>query len=134
MEASIPPAQPTQKEDGQIQLKPEIAESDANPNESKQTLGPNAEKIERYQLQMMFGDRREAVISARTYFYGSEPECDRHAEIFCKCIDAVHDATGGTGLAAIKVRDKVDKVEDQVYLLYIKLKIKVRDKVDKQGP
>ncbi|KAL3068563.1 hypothetical protein niasHT_030854 [Heterodera trifolii] len=50
-----------------------------------------------------FGDRREHVVSARTYFYSGESECDRNVDIFCKCIDATAQATMGQGFTAIKI-------------------------------
>lgn len=43
------------------------------------------------------------VISARTYFYAGERECDANADIFCNCIDAVAEATNGQGFTAIKL-------------------------------
>jgi proline dehydrogenase len=49
------------------------------------------------------GDRREGVISARTYYYSGEPECDRNMEIFLGCIDAVAHSTDSAGLAAVKL-------------------------------
>uniref|UniRef100_A0A915KZZ2 Proline dehydrogenase n=1 Tax=Romanomermis culicivorax TaxID=13658 RepID=A0A915KZZ2_ROMCU len=48
-------------------------------------------------------DRRVGVISARTYTYEGEPECDRNMEIFRNCISAVTDYTGGTGFSVIKM-------------------------------
>ena len=45
----------------------------------------------------------EGVVSARTFYYESEEACDRNAENFIKCIDAVADTTQGTGFAAVKV-------------------------------
>lgn len=35
-----------------------------------------------------FGDRREGVMSARTYLYADEVKCDQHMETFLKCIKA----------------------------------------------
>ncbi|XP_021364923.1 proline dehydrogenase 1, mitochondrial-like [Mizuhopecten yessoensis] len=51
-----------------------------------------------------FGDRRNKVISARTYFYEDEANCDTNMETFLKCIDAVAGATeANTGFVAIKM-------------------------------
>lgn len=61
------------------------------------------ETRERYKPHKEFGDRRKDVVSARTYFYESEPECDRNADVFCSCIDAVAEATSGQGFMAVKV-------------------------------
>lgn len=49
-----------------------------------------------------FGDRREGVTSARTYFYADEAKCDQHMETFLNCIKA----SGGSsedGFSAIKM-------------------------------
>ncbi|XP_053466866.1 proline dehydrogenase 1, mitochondrial [Ictalurus furcatus] len=49
-----------------------------------------------------FGDRRDGVTSARTYFYADEVKCDQHMETFLKCIKA----SGGSsedGFSAIKM-------------------------------
>ena len=45
--------------------------------------------IQRFVPHEEFGDRREGVISARTYFYEDEAKCDENTETFMKCIDAV---------------------------------------------
>uniref|UniRef100_G1R8U5 Proline dehydrogenase n=1 Tax=Nomascus leucogenys TaxID=61853 RepID=G1R8U5_NOMLE len=47
-----------------------------------------------YQAHRAFGDRRNGVISARTYFYANEAKCDSHMETFLRCIEA----SGGAGL------------------------------------
>ncbi|KAM6423258.1 proline dehydrogenase 1, mitochondrial isoform 1-T1 [Liasis olivaceus] len=65
----------------------------------KQT-GQRREK--RYSVHHKFGDRRDGVIGARTYFYADEAKCDRHMETFLKCIEA----SGGSsedGFSAIKL-------------------------------
>jgi len=49
-----------------------------------------------------FADRRENVISARTYFYEGEEKCDENMEVFLKCIDTTSN-TSENGFAAIKV-------------------------------
>lgn len=50
---------------------------------------PGASKREKqYQAHRAFGDRRDGVISARTYFYASEAKCDSHMETFLRCIEA----------------------------------------------
>ena len=43
------------------------------------------------------------LTSARTYFYDSEGQCDKNMWTFMKCVDVVAEATGQTGLAAIKL-------------------------------
>ncbi|ESO00677.1 hypothetical protein HELRODRAFT_82857 [Helobdella robusta] len=50
-----------------------------------------------------FGDRREHVISARTYFYEDEKQCDENMQHFIRGIDAVSGATNATGFAAVKL-------------------------------
>ncbi|KAG7175760.1 Proline dehydrogenase 1-like 1 [Homarus americanus] len=59
--------------------------------------------MERYTPQRKFADRRYQVSSARTYFYVNEAQCEKNMETFINCIDAVSDATHGTGFAAIKM-------------------------------
>lgn len=48
-------------------------------------------------------DRSQGVISARTYYYEGEPECDKNMEIFRDCVTAVTDYTGGSGFSVIKI-------------------------------
>ncbi|XP_068249836.1 proline dehydrogenase 1, mitochondrial isoform X4 [Palaemon carinicauda] len=60
-------------------------------------------KMERYTPQRKFADRRYQVSGARTYFYVNEAQCEKNMETFINCIDAVSDATHGTGFAAIKM-------------------------------
>ncbi|CAK8681331.1 unnamed protein product [Clavelina lepadiformis] len=56
----------------------------------------------KYKPHRQFGDRRQKVVSARTYFYEGEEKCDENMKIFLKCIDAAEFATDG-GFAAIKL-------------------------------
>ncbi|KAL8574325.1 hypothetical protein ACOMHN_015856 [Nucella lapillus] len=56
-----------------------------------------------FQAYEEFGDRRKKVVSARTYFYEDERQCDQNMQIFLDCIDAVSHATEKSGLAAIKM-------------------------------
>ncbi|XP_042297613.1 proline dehydrogenase 1, mitochondrial-like isoform X2 [Sceloporus undulatus] len=60
------------------------------------------QREKRYSVHRKFGDRRDGVISARTYFYADEAKCDRHMDTFLKCIEA----SGGSsedGFSAIKL-------------------------------
>ncbi|XP_067648682.1 proline dehydrogenase 1, mitochondrial-like [Haliotis asinina] len=68
-----------------------------------ETEAAAAERDVRYRAHKEFGDRREKVISARTYFYEDEAQCDNNLETFMNCIDAVSDATEKSGLAAVKL-------------------------------
>ncbi|KAI2664971.1 Proline dehydrogenase 1, mitochondrial [Labeo rohita] len=63
---------------------------------------PGADHRETFTARRKFGNRHEAVTSARTYFYADEAKCDQHMETFLKCIKA----SGGSsedGFSAIKM-------------------------------
>lgn len=47
------------------------------------------EATKHFQVNKNFMDRRENVVSARTYFYEDEHKCDAHLETFLQGIDAV---------------------------------------------
>lgn len=47
--------------------------------------------------------RKHKVNSARVHFYQGEATCDKNMEVILGCIDAVADATSGTGFAALKI-------------------------------
>ncbi|XP_042699144.2 proline dehydrogenase 1, mitochondrial isoform X3 [Chrysemys picta bellii] len=52
-------------------------------------LSPGAAQREKqYLAHREFGDRRDRVISARTYFYADETKCDQHMDTFLRCIEA----------------------------------------------
>ena len=52
-------------------------------------LCPLADINRRYRAHRSFGDRRDDVISARTYFYKDESHCDENMQNFITGIDAV---------------------------------------------
>lgn len=64
---------------------------------------PSESGIAQFKAHSEFGDRRQKVVSARTYFYEDEKQCDQNMQIFLDCIDAVSHATEKSGLAAIKM-------------------------------
>ena len=43
----------------------------------------------KFKTYAAFGDRREGVVSSRTYFYEGEQQCDKNMEIFLNAIDGV---------------------------------------------
>lgn len=58
---------------------------------------------QQYSAHQAFSDRRMDVVSARTYFYSGEQECDKNMQTFCDCIDAMAQRTSGQGFIAIKL-------------------------------
>ncbi|XP_036730808.1 proline dehydrogenase 1, mitochondrial [Balaenoptera musculus] len=61
-----------------------------------------SKREKQFQAHRAFGDRRDGVISARTYFYASEAKCDSHMETFLRCIEASGGASED-GFSAIKL-------------------------------
>ncbi|XP_019620712.1 PREDICTED: proline dehydrogenase 1, mitochondrial-like [Branchiostoma belcheri] len=57
---------------------------------------------EKFKAHEEFGDRREDVVSARTYFYEDEHKCDENVKIFLNCIKAAG-YSSTDGFAAIKL-------------------------------
>ena len=43
----------------------------------------------KFKTYAAFGDRREGVVSSRTYFYEGEEQCDKNMQIFLEAIDGV---------------------------------------------
>jgi len=72
---------------------------EAQKDEEETTSGPQAI----FRAHEEFGDRRENVIAARTYFYEDEEACEENMENFLRGIDAVSGVTNATGFAAIKL-------------------------------
>ncbi|XP_020852205.1 proline dehydrogenase 1, mitochondrial [Phascolarctos cinereus] len=65
--------------------------------------GSGAGKREKqFQVHRAFGDRRDGVTGARTYFYANEAKCDHHMENFLRCIDASGSASDDS-FCAIKL-------------------------------
>uniref|UniRef100_A0A1I8HJ96 Proline dehydrogenase n=2 Tax=Macrostomum lignano TaxID=282301 RepID=A0A1I8HJ96_9PLAT len=62
-----------------------------------------AAAVPKFQPHLEFANRSSNVISAKTYYYESERQCDNHMDIFLKCIDSVSDSTRKEGMAAIKL-------------------------------
>lgn len=58
---------------------------------------------QQFQVHEEFLDRREGVVSSRTYLYEGEEQCDKNMEIFLNSIDGVADATKKTGFCAVKL-------------------------------
>lgn len=49
---------------------------------------------QRFAAHEEFLDRRDKVVSARTYFYDDEAKCDENMNIFLQCVDAVSGMLG----------------------------------------
>uniref|UniRef100_A0A2K5I2Q4 Proline dehydrogenase n=1 Tax=Colobus angolensis palliatus TaxID=336983 RepID=A0A2K5I2Q4_COLAP len=64
--------------------------------------GGTNKRDKQYQAHRAFGDRRNGVISARTYFYANEAKCDSHMETFLRCIEA-SGRVSDDGFIAIKL-------------------------------
>lgn len=62
-----------------------------------------AAATKQYQISVRFGDRTKNVLSARTYFYESERQCDENMETFIHCIDMASTSLPNEGFTAIKL-------------------------------
>ncbi|XP_007460099.1 PREDICTED: proline dehydrogenase 1, mitochondrial-like isoform X1 [Lipotes vexillifer] len=61
-----------------------------------------SKREKQFQAHRAFGDRRDGIVSARTYFYASEAKCDSHMETLLRCIEASGGASED-GFSAIKL-------------------------------
>lgn len=52
-------------------------------------FGYISENYKQYHAHAEFGDRRDQVKSARTFFYMNEAQCEKNMEIFLQSIEAV---------------------------------------------
>nr|XP_054775410.1 proline dehydrogenase 1, mitochondrial-like [Lytechinus pictus] len=62
----------------------------------------DAKHLKQFMAHPEFGDRREGVSSARTYFYTDEKKCDDNLETLMECI-RVAGATSDDGFCAVKL-------------------------------
>ncbi|KAK6625632.1 hypothetical protein RUM43_005931 [Polyplax serrata] len=69
----------------------------------KKALEDPKTDLPQYKVPSEHLDRREKVVSARTFFYESEAVCDRNMEIFLRCIECASNSTYNTGMSAIKL-------------------------------
>ncbi|XP_052596188.1 proline dehydrogenase 1, mitochondrial isoform X3 [Peromyscus californicus insignis] len=86
-------------------LSPEEAErkemESCTSDAERDSSGTN-KREKRYQVHPAFGDRRDGLICARTYFYANEAKCDNYMESLLQTIEASGGASDG-GFSAIKL-------------------------------
>ncbi|XP_036304966.1 proline dehydrogenase 1, mitochondrial isoform X1 [Pipistrellus kuhlii] len=80
----------------------ERQEMEACTSEAERKDGGTSKREKQYQVHQAFRDRRDGVVSARTYFYANEAKCDGHMETFLRCIEASGGASDD-GFSAIKL-------------------------------
>ncbi|XP_027268949.1 proline dehydrogenase 1, mitochondrial isoform X2 [Cricetulus griseus] len=80
----------------------ERKEMESCTSEAERDSSGTNKREKQYQVHPAFGDRRDGVISARTYFYANEAKCDNYMENLLKCIEASGGASDG-GFSAIKL-------------------------------
>ncbi|XP_065594885.1 proline dehydrogenase 1, mitochondrial [Cyrtonyx montezumae] len=80
----------------------ERQELDSCTSAAEKEPGGAERREKQFRAHRGFGDRRDGVISARTYFYADEAKCDQHMETFLRCIDA-SSGSSEDGFSAIKL-------------------------------
>ncbi|XP_028904580.1 proline dehydrogenase 1, mitochondrial isoform X2 [Ornithorhynchus anatinus] len=80
----------------------ERQEMDSCTAEAEKDGSGSSQREKQYQPHRAFGDRRDGVISARTYFYANEAKCDQHMETFLQCIETAGHCSEN-GFSAIKL-------------------------------
>ncbi|CAM9571840.1 unnamed protein product [Bubo scandiacus] len=80
----------------------ERQEPDSCTSAAEKEMGGAEQREKQHRAHRGFGDRRDGVISARTYFYADEAKCDQHMETFLRCIDA-SSGSSENGFSAIKL-------------------------------
>ena len=82
----------------EIEMEACISENERDP----MTPDASSYRDSKFLAHESFGDRREQVVSARTYFYEDEKQCDENVDIFLRCIEMASKC-GNDGFAAIKL-------------------------------